>query len=74
MTAINIPEKIDKLFDGLALEKNQAKDDLIVAALREYLENQADLKAAEAALAAVASGEEGFSTLDEVVRRLGLDD
>jgi predicted transcriptional regulator len=73
MTSLNIPEDMDRLFADLAEEKNQPKDDLMLAALAEYLEDQADIKAADEVMADIRAGRDVPSSLEEVVRRLGLD-
>jgi|GEM_PF-6548667 Predicted DNA-binding protein with an HTH domain len=73
MITIKVPDEIDREFAALAAEKSLSKAELMEIALREYLEDQADLKRADEALEAYLKGVEKASSLEEVSRRLGLD-
>lgn len=73
MIALKVPDEIDRGFAALAAEKSLSKTELMEIALREYLEDQADIKRADEALEAYLKGDEKAYSLEEVSRRLGLD-
>ena len=71
---IQLPDDLYELLTSLASQAGQTPDEMIVAAIKEHLEDIEDIRAAERVLEARARGESQTYSLDEVSRRLGLDD
>lgn len=71
--AIKLPEEAYERLKSLAEAKGQSADDLITTAVLEYLEDLEDLARAEEVMRDIEAGRSKTYTLDEVERRLGLD-
>ncbi|MDR2947402.1 MAG: DUF6290 family protein [Candidatus Adiutrix sp.] len=74
MTSILVPEEIDRAFAALAAETSLAKHELVEKALRDVLEDQADIKLADEAMREYLAGDEKPCSLDEMKKKLGLVD
>jgi RHH-type rel operon transcriptional repressor/antitoxin RelB len=68
--AIKLPEEAYERLKSLAEAKGQSADDLMATAVLEYLE---DLARAEEVMRDIEAGRTKTYTLEEVERRLGLD-
>ena len=71
---IRIPKSIGQRLDTLARRTGRTKTFYIREAILEHLDNLEDIYIAEKVLERVRSGEEKVSSLDEVERRLELED
>jgi predicted DNA-binding protein len=67
---LTIDDKIDRELETLAIESGHDKQDIVLEALREWLEDREDVRHAVETLAR----NEGTLTSTEVRRELGLDD
>jgi RHH-type transcriptional regulator, rel operon repressor / antitoxin RelB len=74
MLAIRLPESIEKRLDKLARRTGRTKTFYAREAILRYLEDLEDIYEAERVLERVRAGKEKTYSLDEVTRRLGLDD
>ncbi len=73
MLAIRLPEEIEARLDNLAKRTGRSKTFYAREAILEYLDDMEDLYLAEQVVRRVRSGEERISTLEEVEKRLGLE-
>ncbi len=71
---IRIPKSIGKRLDDLAKKTGRTKTYYIREAILEHLDDLEDIYLAEQVLERVRKGEESVSNIDEVERRLGLED
>ena len=74
MLAIRLPESIEKRLDKLARRTGRTKTFYAREAILRHLEDLEDIYEAERVLERVRAGKEKTHSLDEVTRRLGLDD
>lgn len=72
-TAIQLPEEAYERLKSLAEAKGQSADDLMQRAILDYLEDLEDIARAEQIMRDIEAGSSRTYTLDEVERRLGLD-
>jgi RHH-type rel operon transcriptional repressor/antitoxin RelB len=73
-TAIQLPEEAYERLRSLAEAKGQSPTDFMSKAILEYLEDIEDVMRAEEIMRKIEAGESRTYTLEEVERRLGLDD
>lgn len=73
MHSIQFDPRTERELDRLADKTGRSADDLIAEAVREFLEEQGDMMAADAAYDRYLAGEEKTVSLDELGRRLGLE-
>lgn len=73
MHSIQFDPRTERELDRLAGKTGRSADDLIAEAVREFLEEQGDIAAADAAYDRYLAGEEKTVSLDELGRRLGLE-
>ena len=73
-TAIKLPEEAYERLKSLAESQGQSPTDFMSRALLDYLEDLEDIARAEEIMSKIESGERKTYTLEEVERRLGLDD
>jgi RHH-type rel operon transcriptional repressor/antitoxin RelB len=71
--AIKLSEEAYERLKSLAEAKGQSADDLMATAVLEYLEDLEDLARAEEVMRDIEAGRTKTYTLEEVERRLGLD-
>ena len=71
---LQLPDDLCELLTTLASQAGKTPDQLIVAAIKEHLEDIEDIQAAERVLEARARGESTTYSINEVRRKLGLDD
>jgi len=74
MLAIRLPESIEKRLDKLARRTGRTKTFYAREAILRHLQDLEDLYEAERSLERIRAGKEKTYSLDEVTRRLGLDD
>jgi RHH-type rel operon transcriptional repressor/antitoxin RelB len=74
MLAIRLPQSIEKRLEKLAQRTGRTKTFYAREAILNHLEDLEDAHAAERVLGRVRSGKEATYSLDEVAKRLGLDD
>jgi RHH-type transcriptional regulator, rel operon repressor / antitoxin RelB len=74
MLAIRLPQSIEKRLDRLARRSGRTKTYYARQAILQHLEDLEDAYEAERILQRVRAGRERTYTLDEVAKRLGLDD
>jgi len=74
MLAIRLPQSIEKRLERLAQRTGRTKTYYAREAILQHIEDLEDTYAAERVLVRVRSGKEQTHTLDEVAKRLGLDD
>ena len=74
MLAIRLPESIEKRLERLARRTGRTKTFYAREAILRHLEDLEDIYEAEMVLERVRAGKEKTYSLDEVTRRLGLDD
>ena len=72
-TAIKLPTEAYERLKSLAAAQGQSADDLMARAILEYLEDLEDLARAEEVMRDIDAGNSKTYTLEEVERRLGLD-
>jgi len=73
MHSIQFDPRTERELDRLAGKTGRSADDLIAEAVREFLEEQSDMAAADEAYDRYLAGEEKTVSLDELGRRLGLE-
>lgn len=71
---VQLPEELFERLTNFALQAGKSPDDLILKAVEELIEELEDIRLAEGVLAARLRGESATYSLDEVSRRLGLED
>jgi RHH-type transcriptional regulator, rel operon repressor / antitoxin RelB len=74
LMALRVPVEICDRLDALAKRTGRTKSFYVRTALLEYIEDVEDAYDADEVMKRIRSGKEKFSTLEEVERRLGLDD
>ena len=74
MLAIRLPSSVEKRLEKLAERSGRTKTYYAREAILRYLEDLEDAYEAERILHRVRAGRERTSTLEEVAKRLGLDD
>jgi RHH-type rel operon transcriptional repressor/antitoxin RelB len=74
MLAIRLPEDIEKRLDALAKESGRSKSFYARQAILMYLDKQEDIHEAELELAKVRAGESDLVSLEEMMKRYGMDD
>jgi RHH-type transcriptional regulator, rel operon repressor / antitoxin RelB len=74
MIALRIPKSVGQRLDSLAKKTGRSKTYYIREAIVEHLDDLEDIYLAEQVLEHVRRGEDSKSGIDEVERRLGLDD
>lgn len=73
LNTLEIPNDLEKRFDGLAKKKGTPKFDLILTALEEWIEDQEDAALADEIMAGIRNGSVKILSSEEVSKRLGLD-
>ncbi|WP_426227159.1 type II toxin-antitoxin system RelB family antitoxin [Pararhizobium sp. DWP3-4] len=73
-TAIRLPDETYERLQTLAERTGRTATYYIREAIEQHLEDLEDIYLAEQALGKLKRGEMGTQTLEEVERRLGLDD
>ncbi|TLU58272.1 MAG: TraY domain-containing protein [Chlorobium sp.] len=74
MIGIRIPKSIGQRLESLAQRTGRSKTYYIREAIIEHLDDLEDVYLAEQVLQRVRRGEESVSSLEDVERRLGLED
>ena len=74
MIGIRIPKSIGQRLESLALRTGRSKTYYIREAIVEHLDDLEDIYLAELVVERVRRGEEFASSLDDVERRLGMED
>ena len=74
MLAIRLPQSIEKRLEKLARRTGRTKSFYVREAILEHLDDLEDLYAAERSLAHIRSGEEHTITLEDALKRHGLED
>jgi RHH-type transcriptional regulator, rel operon repressor / antitoxin RelB len=74
MLVIQLPQSVEKRLESLARRAGRTKTHYVRGLILTHIEDLEDTYAAERVLARVRSGKEKTHTLDEVAKRLGLDD
>ena len=74
MLAIRLPESIEKRLERLARRTGRTKTFYAREAILKHIEDLEDVYEAEKVWERVRAGKEKTHTLEEVARRLGLDD
>ena len=74
MIGIRIPKSVGERLDSLAKRTGRSKSYYIREAIMEHLNDLEDIYLAEQVLERERRGEESVSGIDEVERRLGLED
>jgi len=74
MLAIRLPQSIEKRLEKLAQRSGRTKTYYAREAILRHVEDLEDAYEAERILQRVRAGRERVYTLDEVAKRLGLDD
>jgi RHH-type rel operon transcriptional repressor/antitoxin RelB len=74
MLAIRLPQSVEKRLEKLAKRSGRTKTYYAREAILRHLEDLEDAHEAERILQRVRAGKERTYTLEEVARRLGLDD
>lgn len=73
MLAIRLPQSIEKRLDRLARRTGRTKSFYVREAIMQHLEDLEDIYAAELVLERIRHGEESTVSLEEVMKRHGLD-
>ncbi|NTW84377.1 MAG: ribbon-helix-helix protein, CopG family [Chlorobiaceae bacterium] len=74
MIGIRIPKSVGERLENLAKRTGRSKTYYIREAIMTHIDDLEDIYLAEQVLEHVRRGEETVSSLDEVERRLGLED
>jgi len=74
MLAIRLPQSIEKRLEKLARRTGRTKTFYAREAILKHIEDLEDVYAAEKVLERVRAGKEKTHSLDEIAKRLGLDD
>ena len=74
MLAIRLPNSIEKRLEKLARRTGRTKTFYAREAILRYIEDLEDIYDAERALERLRAGKDVTHPLDEVAKRLGLDD
>ena len=74
MLAIRLPQSIEKRLEKLARRTGRTKTFYVREALIEHLDDLEDLYMAERTLDRIRSGEEQTSSLEDALKRHGLED
>jgi predicted DNA-binding protein len=73
MPTIQFDPRIERELTHLAAREGKNLEQLVQDVMSEYLEEQADIEAANAAYDRYLAGQEKTISLDELERRLGLE-
>ena len=73
MLAIRLPEEIEKRLDALSKATGRTKTYYAREAILEYLDDLEDVYLAEQRLADLRAGRDTTVSLEEVMRRYGMD-
>lgn len=71
---LQLPDDLYNVLISLASQAGKTPDEMILAAIKEHLEDIEDIQAAERVLEARERGDSETYSLEEVRRKLGLDD
>ena len=71
---LQLPDDLYNVLISLASQAGKTPDEMILAAIKEHLEDIEDIQAAERVLEARARGDNETYSLEEVRHKLGLDD
>jgi len=71
---LQLPDDLYALLTSMASEAGKTPDEMILAAIKEHLEDIEDVRAAEKVLEARSKGDSRTYSMDEVSRLIGLDD
>jgi RHH-type rel operon transcriptional repressor/antitoxin RelB len=74
MITVSLPEELEARLEELARRTGRTKEFYVREAIREHLEDLEDYYTAAETLERIRKGEERVYSLDEVERRLDLDD
>ncbi|MCU1341198.1 MAG: hypothetical protein JWN92_621 [Candidatus Acidoferrum typicum] len=74
MLAIRLPQSIEKRLENLARRTGRTKTFYAREAILQHLEDLEDLYLAERALERIRDGRDDTITLDDVLKRHGMDD
>lgn len=74
MLAIELPPEVEAKLEALAKAAGLSTDAFVREALLEHIEDREDVRIADERMAAILSGEDEPVPLEEVMRKLGLDD
>lgn len=72
--SIRLPEDVEARLSHLAALTGRTKTFLIIEAVREHLDDLEDLYLAEQRLSDIRAGKTQTVSLEEVIKRYGLDD
>jgi RHH-type rel operon transcriptional repressor/antitoxin RelB len=72
MSAITLPQSLEKRLEKLARRTGRTKAAHVRAALLSYLEDLEDVQLAEETMKRVRSGEERLIPLEDAMKRYGL--
>lgn len=72
--AIRLPDELEKRLDDLARKTGRTKSYYVREAIVNYLDEIEDIYLAEKRLRALVAEKSGTYSLDEVVKKLGLED
>lgn len=74
MITVHLPDELEARLDDLAKRTGRTKEFYVREAILEHLEDLEDYYTAAETLERIRSGQERVHSLEEVERRLGLDD
>ena len=74
MLALELPRDVETRLDEIVSKVGGSRTDIVVAALRSYLDDIEDIEAAERSLADIEAGRSAVVPLDDVEREFGLAD
>lgn len=73
MLTIELPTELENRLDALAQATGRSKSDYVTEAILEYLEDLADLHLAEQRLRDIQNGKSKTVSLEEVLKRYGME-
>jgi RHH-type transcriptional regulator, rel operon repressor / antitoxin RelB len=73
MLAVELPKEIEARLERLATETGRSKADYVREAILEHLDDLEDIYLAEARLEDIRAGRTKTTSLDEVIKRHGMD-
>lgn len=73
MLTIELPTELENRLDALAQATGRSKSDYVTEAILEYLEDLADLHLAEQRLCDIQNGKSKTVSLEEVLKRYGME-
>ena len=71
---VELPLEMERDLDALATRAGSSRKDYLRRLILDHIEDAEDYREARAVVERIDRGEESTSSLDEVSRRLGLDD